>query len=340
MDKSSLAQKAIRDLDKLAHKLKDIGKVTVEGVVESKTGDLPIYSFLFGDDSKDKPTILFVGGVHGLEIIGTQILISQLQTLRALLSWDDLFWRQLENVRLAFYPCANPAGLMKCTRSNGNGIDLMRNAPVEADGVSPLALYSGHRLGSYLPWFRGPKDSDMAYENQCLKRFVEREIFPSPFSIAIDVHSGFGLKDRLWFPFAYSKRTYPRLAEMYLINQMVEEAFPQNRYIIEPQSKQYLAHGDLWDYLFLEQEKTRPNQTFLPICMELGSWSWLRKNPLQFFKTYGIYHPIKKHRRKRAQRRHIFLFDLLFRLTYSYKNWALFDAKKRQELAHLSKKIW
>ena len=180
----------------------------------------------------------------------------------------------------------------------------------------------------------------MAQENQVLQKFVEREIYPCPFTIAMDLHSGFGLRDRLWFPYAFSKDIYPRVAEMLLLNQMIQEAFPQNRYIIEPQSKHYLAHGDLWDFLFLNQQNKHPRNTFLPICMELGSWAWIKKNPLQFFNPHGLFHPIKKHRRKRAQRRHIFLFDLLLRLTYSYKNWALFDSSQRLNYTKQAEKIW
>ena len=47
----------------------------------------------------------------------------------------------------------NPYGLHHGTRSNANGVDLMRNAPIDANVTSKLPLISGHRVSPSLPWY-------------------------------------------------------------------------------------------------------------------------------------------------------------------------------------------
>ncbi|NOQ77398.1 MAG: hypothetical protein GQ475_06365 [Methylococcaceae bacterium] len=41
----------------------------------------PIYALSLGSKQADAPRIAFVGGVHGLERIGTQVVLTFLQTL-------------------------------------------------------------------------------------------------------------------------------------------------------------------------------------------------------------------------------------------------------------------
>jgi hypothetical protein len=46
-------------------------------------------------------------------------------------------------------PLINPAGIYLGMRSNGNGVDLMRNSPVEGAGTT--RIYSGHPITPHLP---------------------------------------------------------------------------------------------------------------------------------------------------------------------------------------------
>ena len=50
---------------------------------------LPLYGLSLGNTAADNPAVLGVGGVHGLERIGTQVVLADLQTL--LLVPED-FW--------------------------------------------------------------------------------------------------------------------------------------------------------------------------------------------------------------------------------------------------------
>ena len=93
---------------------------------------LPIWSIELGSQAPDAPTIGFFGGVHGMERIGSQILLAWLENLLARCQWDEGLLHLLSKVRVVCIPLLNVGGLLKSTRANPNGVDLMRNAPVEA----------------------------------------------------------------------------------------------------------------------------------------------------------------------------------------------------------------
>ena len=81
---------------------------------------------------------------------------------------------------------------------------------------------------------------------------------------------------------------------------LVKQAHAHHRYVFEPQSLQYLAHGDLWDHLYLQALQRPPIApgpagslpVFLPLTLEMGSWLWVRKNPRQMFSRRGIFNPL------------------------------------------------
>lgn len=98
----------------------------------------PVYAIALGNPAPDVPAVGFFGGVHGLERIGSQVVIAYLQSLVMRLRWDTSLRRQLESVRLVFMPLVNPGGTALGTRANPHGVDLMRNAPVNALGKVPF----------------------------------------------------------------------------------------------------------------------------------------------------------------------------------------------------------
>ena len=265
------------------------------------------------------PGIGFFGGVHGLERIGVTLVTSYLRTIVERLRWDATLEHQLERLRLVFMPLVNPGGLMRRTRANPNGVDLMRNAPLDATDPVPW-LVGGHRISATLPWFRGSLGNAMEAESQALCEVVERELLARPFSIALDCHSGFGTVDRIWFPHAHTPRPIEHLAEINALAEIFESSHAHHRYVIEPQSRQYLAHGDLWDWLYL-RSAARPNHVFLPLTLEMGSWSWVRKNPRQLLRREGIFNPVIAHRQQRVLRHHVTWFDFLARAAASHDRW-------------------
>jgi murein tripeptide amidase MpaA len=70
-----------------------------------------------------------------------------LRSLVARLHWDEVLNRQLEQMRLVFMPLVNPLGMRRSTRANGNGVDLMRNAPLESRERVAF-MVGGHRVSA------------------------------------------------------------------------------------------------------------------------------------------------------------------------------------------------
>ncbi|MGR8934876.1 MAG: M14 family zinc carboxypeptidase [Gammaproteobacteria bacterium] len=314
-------------LERIIEQFGDRARVQVVERIRFQQREFPIYCLMLGSMQPDIPVLAYFGGVHGLEKIGSEIILSYLQTLLRLLEWDDEFAARLEKSRLIFMPIVNPVGVFRGTRSNGNGVDLMRNSPVESD--SKTLLYSGHRLSPRLPWFRGDA-SQMEKEAQALCRIVREQLFNAPLSIAVDLHSGFGIQDRLWFPYASCKKPFSSLAEAYALKELFDRCYPHHVYKIEPMSQEYVISGDLWDYLYDEFLNTRTEgQLFMPLTLEMGSWLWLRKSPMHLFLRHGLFHPLLPHRLQRVMRRHLTLFDFLYRSLLYPEQWAkLRDGQK------------
>lgn len=292
----------------------------------------PVYAIGVGNPAMDVPAVGFFGGVHGLERIGAEVVIAYLQNVVMRLQWDTTLHRQLEQVRLVFMPIVNPGGMWSATRANPRGVDLMRNAPVDAVDRVPL-LVGGQRVSAGLPWYRGRLGDPMEAESQALCEVATAQLLARPFSMALDCHSGFGVKDRLWFPFAHTRKPIAHLAELHALQEIFLQAHSHHPYIIEPQSMQYLAHGDLWDHLYLQACQTRPTHTFLPLTLEMGSWLWIKKNPRQLFSRIGIFNPLIDHRQQRVLRRHLSLLDFLARAACSHVRWVPAPDQRAQRRA-------
>lgn len=355
-------QQELARLRTLAELAGGYGTCQTLGSVPSQNGSpkLPLLSFQFGPEDPSAPLLAIIGGVHGLEFVGAQIASSLLESYVHLLHWDDSIREVHRNLRTVFIPMANPWGLYMGKRANAQGIDLMRNAPIDATHISRIPLLSGHRISNFLPWYRGPRSQiahnsqdptehlcleqelkGMALESRLISRFLLEESHHRPFVLSVDIHSGFGLYDRLWFPYAYSKEPFRHLAEVYRFKELIDDALPNHVYTIEPQSKQYTTHGDLWDYLFLKVSQRDAHSIYLPFSLELGSWRWVRKNPWQVFSFFGMFNPVKAHRLKRALRRHLPFFDFITRATLSWKNWVLTNSpREKAKSENAAMRLW
>jgi predicted deacylase len=283
---------------------------------------LPIYALRIGSDDRSLPTLGIFAGVHGLERVGTSVALAWLESLVENLRWDAHFRARLERCRVVAIPLINPGGMALGRRSNPAGVDLMRNAPHDAQDRVPFLL-GGHRYGPHLPWYRGPEGAPMQPEAQALCDFVQRELFDCPAAFALDVHSGFGARDRLWYPWARSTEPFVHVAAARRVVQLLDRTYPNHVYKVEAQSDSYTTHGDLWDHLALAHEARHGagGPVFLPWTLELGSWTWVRKNPRQLFMPAGPFNPVIPHRLERALRRHMALIDLLLRAVHNFDAW-------------------
>jgi hypothetical protein len=303
--------------------------------VDVRGRTFPLLAATIGSRDPHAPAIGFFGGIHGLERIGTQLVLDYMRALLSRIEWDTLLMQQLEAIRLIFVPICNPGGMWAATRANPNGVDLMRNAPQDADARVPW-LAGGQRVGAWLPWYRGRRGAPLEREAAALATLVETELAARPLSFALDCHSGYGWADSIWFPYARTHALMPHLPEMYALKQMLERAHPHHGYAFEPQSHQYLLHGDLWDYLY---DRAPASSVFLPLTLELGSWRWIRKNPRQLFSRHGMFNPVKAHRTARVLRRHANLLDFLTRAAFAAPRW-LPHGERREQMLRRATEHW
>lgn len=317
---------AVAELPELAalERIIELGRGWLQSRVICEVGlagrtSYPVHVITMGNPSPEVPAVGYFGGVHGLERIGAEVVIAYLHSLVMRLQWDSTLHRQLETVRLVFMPIVNPGGMALGTRANPHGVDLMRNAPIEASESVPF-LVGGQRISSALPWYRGAKGKPMELENQTVCDVVTQELLTRNFSVSVDCHSGFGVRDRIWFPFAHKRAPIAHLAEMQALKNIFIQSNSSHRYVIEPQSQQYLAHGDLWDHLYM-QACLQSQRLFLPLTLEMGSWLWVKKNPRQLFSRHGIFNPLIEHRQQRVLRQHQLLLDFLSRAACGHHLW-------------------
>src|SRR5688572_9677545 len=324
---------AVPELGELERVIGLLGKevdVRVAARLTAEGTTLPVYTVALGNPDAPAALGLF-GGVHGLERIGSDVVITWLHSLVMRLPWDASLHALLERVRLVFMPIVNPAGMLRGTRANLHGVDLMRNAPVDAQDPVPF-LVGGQRISAGLPWYRGAPGEAMQSESTALCELVERELLGRPFSLALDCHSGFGLRDRIWFPFAHRRSPIRHLAQLHALHEIFQQSNSHHPYVFEPQSRQYLTHGDLWDYLYLRACE-RQDRTFLPLTLEMGSWLWVKKNPRQLFSRHGIFNPLIGHRQQRVLRRHLSLLDFIGRAVGSHARWRPTEAQRARHQA-------
>ena len=298
--------------------------------------EYPLYS-LISNQQKYENIIYIIGGIHGKESIGVEIILNFLKEIsnhKSLLNQN----------KIIIIPWINPIGIHRKTRSNHNSIDLMRNAQIKIDnrfGGSKLPLGSGHHLSPKIPWYAGKNNlleiepelkalENLIYSfwndqtNNLNKSVTNRNII-------LDLHSGYGSVDSIWYPWAYQKQNFPFMDQIIKFKLMVQE-----NYQWQSQSEAYLIAGDFWDYMtlkfldFTRSQKSHSqkshsqkphcreleNSFFIPLTLEMGSWSWIKQNPLQIFRSLGLFYPYEKNENKNVMEKHLPLLNFLLNFNF------------------------
>ncbi|NBO38458.1 DUF2817 domain-containing protein [bacterium] len=270
---------------------------------------------------RNKPfTLLLVAGCHGLEAIGVTVLLHHFAHVLELTRWNHAFQQSLQSVRVVAIPALNPCGIALSRRANAQGIDLMRNAPVHAE--SPVPFLGGQTLTPILPYYRG--NGELAPESRALISAAQKLLSSSSGMIALDLHSGFGARDRIWTPWSMSSALPPHWDHYVALEKALNESFPDHVYTFEQQSHSYQTDGDLWDYILMENLRQQ-GPLFLPLTLEMGSWNWLKKAPWRAFSKMGWFHPVSPHRVQRVCRRHITLLDFLVSVSANAESFFKFN---------------
>ncbi|MEM1347127.1 MAG: M14 family zinc carboxypeptidase, partial [Myxococcota bacterium] len=175
----------VRALAESSHPAWRVEELTEVDVMGRK---MPVVAFSMGTTDRSAPTLGLFAGVHGLERVGTHLALTYLEKLSRRMRWDRELRERLERVRIVSIPLINPGGMLLKWRSNPRGVDLMRNAPLDAE-IEPSLFVGGQRATNKLPWYRGEEHQPMERESRALVDFVRREMYPSPVSVALDMHS-------------------------------------------------------------------------------------------------------------------------------------------------------
>lgn len=307
---------------------------------------LPLWALrLKGEQAQiDSPTLTLVSGVHGNELIGVQTVIALLESLLARLQWDESLNESIKKINLVVVPFYNPIGIKQGQRANARGVDLMRNNPTDLQ-KSPshlLNLYQGQSFNAQWPWYQGDW-SQPEPENQSFYQLFQHWMRPAQVLISLDFHSGFGWQDQLWFPYAGQKYPFSQLADLYQFFKLFESSYPNHFYKIEPTGLNYQIQGDLWDYLYNQFHKSNLRSSaavYLPLTLEMGSWLWVKKNPIQLLSKNGLFNPMPNHRRQRVLRRHLTFFDFIIKALSNNKAWVTLNKARPADVWNQGLERW
>jgi hypothetical protein len=311
----SYVEKVIKKLSKLG----SLFQYEILAEVRVKDKVIPIYGLQIGPQSKHLPVLGLFGGVHGLEKIGTHVIVNYLNSLSNRISWNIALTKNLESLRVVSIPIVNPGGMYLNARSNPQGVDLMRNAPVDAE-IGKSFWPSGQTVSPKIPWYRG-NPQDMELENKVLFDFVSRHLFKAPFSMALDIHSGFGLQDRMWYPYGKTIKPFEDEPLARRLARYFKVSHPFHKYKFEKQSDSYMIHGDMWDHMYDSFRALNKDTKFLPWTLEIGSWSWLLSRPHQIFNISRMFHTDDSAKYARVMRKHWGLLDFFKDMTINHETW-------------------
>ncbi|GAA6134762.1 M14 family metallopeptidase [Oceaniserpentilla sp. 4NH20-0058] len=307
------------ELDKIIVQNADVIQVEQLAHIPINNIHLPIPLLTIGSPETSQTTLLITASIHGVERIGTQALLAWLQSLLQRFRWDSLWRSQFEEeVALVIMPMVNPAGMYLNQRANGNGVDLNRHAPIEAEDPVPFLL-GGQRISNRLPWYRGKKAGAVEIEFTVLESVIERFTQPNKPVLALDIHSGFGFRNQLWIPYAFRRQPISDVPLYMALKILWERNYPNHNYLFEPQSTAYLSHGDVWDYF--HRKCQMEGKLLMPLTLEMGSWNWIKKRPIQLLSFSGLFHPTVPHRHARVLRQHLGLMDFLLAATRNFEQW-------------------
>ncbi|PKA00238.1 carboxypeptidase [Leptospira levettii] len=275
----------------------------------------PIYVLEIGKPKAIKSNVSgLIAGVHGLETIGIRVLLDFLDDLFA--RKNSVLYHEIKNgeVGIVCIPILNPGGVALKRRSNPKGVDLMRNSGVEA--VKAPFFFGGHKYSNFFPYYRGKV---LQTESRVLDRYFKEYFLraENQFIPVVDIHSGFGTVDHVWWPYA---STHEPCADEELFQQIGSNfANHLNHFLYRfgPQSETYTTHGDLWDRLYdqfqsnIKEIHSPISRHFLPLTLEIGTWSDINLDPLKIFRKRGIFNPSRELKQKSIISHRKFLSDVI-----------------------------
>lgn len=293
---------------------------------QTKNGfQFAIHSLEIGTKSAIKKNpVGLIAGVHGLETIGIRILLDFLEYITDPDSEGFMHEIRKGQVGIVAIPIVNPGGVALKRRSNPAGVDLMRNSGIKADKVVPF--FGGQSLSRRLPYYRG---IGLEPESRTLHRVLFEKFYKIKNRVlpVLDIHSGFGRKDSIWWPYAKTAAPCADHTMIYNITNFLRLNCHHDNFEYSAQGVVYNAHGDLWDMFYDHYLKyhsshyKRWNSHLLPLTLELGTWAHLRKNPGRIFNKRNIFNPPREKKAETITGYRSFLRDFVLLAKSSPGDW-------------------
>ncbi len=91
------------DLEDLIHKFGELARTRVVAEVSSNNKTFPLYCISISSSRPTDPAVGIFGGVHGLERIGSEVVLSFMHTLLEWIRWDRNY--QSGSERFGWFLC-------------------------------------------------------------------------------------------------------------------------------------------------------------------------------------------------------------------------------------------
>ena len=79
----------LEQLERIIERFGDKARTQVIERIHYKDHEFPIHCITLGSTQPDAPVLAFFGGVHGLEKIGSEVILAYMETISQLLDWDE-----------------------------------------------------------------------------------------------------------------------------------------------------------------------------------------------------------------------------------------------------------
>ena len=106
----------LKEIQALCDRAGDLLKLNTLGTIEVQGVELPIHALILGNDDPNTPGIGLFGGIHGVERIGTEVVLAYMHSLIESLSWSPALRDLVNQMHIVFMPMVNPGGIVKQTR--------------------------------------------------------------------------------------------------------------------------------------------------------------------------------------------------------------------------------
>ena len=241
---------------------------------------MPIHALRFGAADPTLAALLVTGGVHGLERIGTTSRSRFSRRSSRASSGTRCCTSCSRACASSSCRCVNPVGMARGSRANGSGVDLMRNAP-----AASLRWHAARRRPALLvaaALVHGRRRARWSPNRRPCVRLVERELFASPLAIA--ARPALGLRPHrsaLVSVRAHARaaaRSRPRSTRS---SALLDDDAAEPRLSRSSRPRASTRSAATSGTTSTIAGAARAAASLISLTLEMGSWSWVRKNPLQ-----------------------------------------------------------